>query len=139
MPEEGGGHRAKAAVKIPRVVLRQRRERPRFIRSEGWRYTRLGEKWRRPRGKDNKMRLQKRGWPPLVKVGYRSPRMYRGLHPSGFREVLVYTVSDLEGLNPKIHAVRLAASLGGRAKLRIYERALSIGLRVLNPPRGAEA
>lgn len=136
MSEEGGEAKRKAAVKIPRSVLRLRKERPEFVRQEAWRYVRLGEKWRRPRGKDSKMRLQKRGWPPLVKVGYRSPRKYRGLHPSGFREVLVHNISELEGLDPKIHAVRLAGSLGERSKLRVYEKAISMGLRVLNPPRG---
>ncbi|MCS7145204.1 MAG: 50S ribosomal protein L32e [Nitrososphaerota archaeon] len=138
MSEESVETKKKAAVKIPRSVLRLRKERPKFVRQESWRYKRLGEKWRRPRGKDSKTRLQKRGWPPLVKIGYRSPRKYRGLHPSGYREVLVHDARELEGLDPRIHAVRLSGSLGARSRLRIYEKALSMGLKVLNPPRGAE-
>lgn len=126
----------KAAVKIPRRVLRIRKERPEFKRQESWRYVRLKENWRKPRGKDSKMRLQVSGWPPLVKVGYRSPRKYRGLHPSGFKEVLVSKEDDLKGLDPSIHAVRISGRLGRRNKLKIYEAALSAGLRVLNPPRG---
>jgi large subunit ribosomal protein L32e len=55
--------------------------RPRFIRQESWRYDRLAENWRKPKGKDNKMRKQKSGMPALVKVGYRSPKAARGLHP----------------------------------------------------------
>ncbi|MEM0445511.1 MAG: 50S ribosomal protein L32e [Nitrososphaerota archaeon] len=137
MSEEAVEPKRKAIVKIPSKVLRTRKERPVFVRQEAKRYKRLGEKWRRPRGKDSKMRLQKRGWPPLVKVGYRSPKAYRGLHPSGFREVLVHNLSELEGLDPTKHAVRIASSLGARSKLRVYERAVSLGLRVLNPPRGA--
>lgn len=138
MSEESVEPKKKAAVKIPRSVLRQRKERPEFVRQESWRYKRLGEKWRRPRGKDSKMRLQKRGWPPLVKVGYRSPRKYRGLHPSGFREVLVHSLADLDGLDPKVHAIRLSGSLGSRSRLRIFEKAQALGLKVLNPPRGVE-
>ncbi|MEM0381947.1 MAG: 50S ribosomal protein L32e [Nitrososphaerota archaeon] len=138
MSGEGGEAKRKAAIKIPRSVLRARKERPEFVRQEAWRYERLEEKWRKPRGKDSKMRLQKRGWPPLVKVGYRSPRKYRGLHPSGYREVLVHNITELEGLDPKVHAVRLAGSLGARSRLRIYEKATSMGLKVLNPPRGVE-
>lgn len=137
MSEEVAESKRKAAIRIPKRVLRMRKERPKFVRQEAWRYKRLGEKWRRPRGKDSKTRLQKSGWPPLVKVGYRSPRKYRGLHPSGFNEVLVHNISELEGLDPARHAVRLAGSLGARTKLRIYEKAASLGLRVLNPPRGA--
>lgn len=127
----------KASVKIPPRVIRQRRERPRFVRQESWRYKRLSEAWRRPRGKDSKMRLQVRGWPPLVKVGYRGPARYRGLHPSGFREVLVSKVEELSSLDPRIHAVRIAGGLGRRKKAQVYEAAVEAGLRVLNPPRGA--
>ncbi len=124
--------------RLPVKVLVARRRRPKFVRQEAWRYKRLGEKWRRPRGKDSKMRLQKRGWPPLVKVGYRTPRKYRGLHPSGLREVLVSNAKELAGLDPSVHAVRLAGSLGRRARERIYEKAVEKGLKVLNPPRVAE-
>ena len=56
---------------------------------EGWRYDRLTPNWRKPKGKDNKMRLQVSGVPPLVKIGYRGPRFARGLHPSGYIEVMV--------------------------------------------------
>ena len=128
----------KAAVKIPQRVIAQRRKRPRFVRQESWRYKRLREAWRRPRGKDSKMRLQVRGWPPLVKVGYRSPARYRGLHPSGFKEVLVSRVEELSSLDPRIHAVRIAGGLGRRKKTKVYEAAVEAGLRVLNPPRGVE-
>ena len=45
--------------------------RPRFVRQESWRYDRLPENWRKPKGKDNKMRRQVSGVPPIVKIGYR--------------------------------------------------------------------
>jgi large subunit ribosomal protein L32e len=69
--------------------------RPEFVRQESWRYKRLKPSWRKPKGIDSKMRLQVKGWPKIVKVGYRGPAAVRGLHPSGFRDVLVYNVSDL--------------------------------------------
>ena len=84
-------------VKIPKWVRELKLRRPEFVRQESWRYVRLKPNWRKPRGKDSKMRLQVKGWPPLVKVGYRTPRKYRGLHPSGYKEVLVYRPEDLEG------------------------------------------
>jgi large subunit ribosomal protein L32e len=58
-------------------------KRPKFIRQESWRYDRLVANWRKPKGKDNKMRKQKSGMPAIVKIGYRGPRAARGLHPSG--------------------------------------------------------
>jgi large subunit ribosomal protein L32e len=125
-------------VRIPRKVLALRRRRPAFVRQESWRYKRLDESWRRPRGKDSKMRLQKRGRPPLVKIGYRTPRKFRGLHPSGFREVLISNIKEIEGLDPSIHALRLAGTLGRKTREKIYEKAVELGFKVLNPPRVAE-
>jgi len=121
-------------IKIPRWVRMLKLKRPEFVRQESWRYVRLKPNWRRPRGKDSKMRLQVKGWPPLVKVGYRTPKEYRGLHPSGYVEVLVHRPEDLRGLNPEIHAVRIAGSVGMRKRLLIIEEARKLGLKVLNPP-----
>jgi large subunit ribosomal protein L32e len=120
-------------VKIPKSVLRARRKRPKFVRQESWRYVRLETTYRRPRGKDSRMRLQKSGSPPLVKVGYGSDRRYKGLHPSGYVEALVCSLKDLEKLSPEKHAVRLSGRLGVK-KLAIFEEARSKGFRVLNPP-----
>jgi len=121
-------------VKIPKSVLRARRKRPKFVRQESWRYVRLETTYRRPRGKDSRMRLQKSGSPPLVKVGYGSDRRYKGLHPSGYVEALVCSLKDLEKLSPEKHSVRLSGRLGVRKKLAIFEEARSKGFRVLNPP-----
>lgn len=122
-------------VKIPRWVRELKLKRPEFVRQESWRYVRVKPNWRRPKGKDSKMRLQVKGWPPLVKIGYRTPKDYRNLHPSGYKEVLVYRPEDLQGLNPEIHAIRIASSVGMRKKLLIVEKARKLGLKILNPPR----
>lgn len=121
-------------IKIPKWVRILRLRRPEFMRQESWRYLRLKPNWRRPRGKDSKMRLQIKGWPPLVKIGYRTPREYRGLHPSGYKEALVYRPEDLRGLDPNIHAVRIAGSVGMKKRIMIVEEARKLGLKVLNPP-----
>lgn len=120
-------------VKIPKKIKEMKNKRPAFVRQESWRYVRLKPNWRRPRGKDSKMRLQKSGAPQLVKIGYRTPRKYRDLHPSGYMEVLVYRVEELEGLDPAKHAVRIAGSVGRLRKIKIVEEANKKGLKVLNP------
>ncbi|MEW5840027.1 50S ribosomal protein L32e [Nitrososphaera sp.] len=107
-------------------------KRPRFIRQESWRYDRLAENWRKPKGKDNKMRKQKAGVPALVKVGYRGPRVARGLHPSGYTDNVVYNVADLAGLDPKKDAIRMARTVGTRKRKAIVEQAAKMGLKVLN-------
>lgn len=106
--------------------------RPRFIRQESWRYDRLAENWRKPKGKDNKMRKQKAGVPATVKVGYRGPRVARGLHPSGYTDNIVYKVSDLSGLDKKKDAVRMGHTVGTRKRKEIIAQATKMGLKILN-------
>lgn len=113
--------------------------RPRFVRQESWRYDRLAENWRKPKGKDNKMRKQKAGVPRLVKVGYRGPRASRGLHPSGYTDNLVFNVKGLTLLDPKNDAVRIAHTVGRRKKIDILAKATELGLKVLNPGKSAAA
>ncbi len=108
------------------------RKRPEFIRQESWRYVRVKESWRRPRGIDSKMRLKKKGKPPLVSIGYRGPKAVRGLHPTGFEEVLVYNVKDLEKIDPERQAARIASTVGRRKRIAIIEKADELGIVVLN-------
>jgi large subunit ribosomal protein L32e len=112
---------------------RIRRGRPRFLRQESWRYVRVRKSWRKPKGIDSRMRREKKGWPKLVNIGYGSPEKSRGLHPSGYRDVLVNTLYDLETLNPELDAVRLATGLGARKRIEMLKRSEELGLKVLNP------
>ena len=114
-----------------RTREKQKRKKPNFIRDESWRYKRVDPSWRRPKGIDSKMRLKKKGWPKSVEVGYRSPRMVRGFHPSGFEEKLVFTVKELEKVDPN-QVVRIGHTVGLKKRSRIVEKAEELGLRVLN-------
>jgi large subunit ribosomal protein L32e len=107
--------------------------RPRFIRQESWRYDRLAENWRKPKGKDNKMRKQKSGMPALVKVGYRSPRAARDLHPSGYRDNLIHNANELVRLDPRRDAARIAHTVGKKKRIEIINKAIELGIKVLNP------
>lgn len=108
------------------------RNNPDFRRYEGWRYKRLGDKWRRPRGKDSKTRISKKGKPALVKIGYGSPRSNRHLHPSGYREALIHNVDELKDLDSGKVAVRIAGSVGRKKRKAIKKVAKEMGFKVLN-------
>ena len=110
-------------------------KRPEFVRQESWRYDRLSPNWRRPKGKDNKMRLQVSGVPRLVKIGYRGPKLGRGLHPSGYTEVMVYNKNDLKGVDPAKNAIRIGHTVGRRKRMAIVEEAAALKIKVLNPQR----
>lgn len=120
-------------AKLLRVRVRLKRRKPRFVRCESWRLVRVKESWRKPRGISSRMRLEVKGWPPRVKSGYGKPKAVKYLHPSGFREVLVYRPEDLDGVNPEFQAVRIAHTVGRKKRIAIVERARELGIRVLNP------
>ncbi len=107
--------------------------RPEFVRQESWRYVRIHPEWRKPKGVDNKVRRQDKGWPALVRVGYRGPAESRGLHPSGHVEVLAYRPSDLDGLVPGRDVARIGGTVGAKKRELILARANELGIRVVNP------
>ena len=57
----------------------------------------------------------------------------RGTHPSGFEEVRVENVDDLDGVDGDREAVRIGSTVGARKRERIEEVAEEEGIRVLNP------
>ncbi len=120
----------RALLKL-RADLKKRR--PDFVRQESWRYKRVKSSWRRPRGKDSKMRLGMGGWPRLVKIGYRSPRKIRGYHPSGLKELVVHRPEELNSVDPGEFAVRIAHDVGLRKRIKILDKAKELDIRVLNP------
>ncbi|HSA75042.1 MAG TPA: 50S ribosomal protein L32e [Candidatus Nitrosocosmicus sp.] len=117
-------------------LLEQRKKiserRPKFRRQESWRYKRLAASWRKPKGIDNKMRLQVSGVPSLVKIGYRGPKASRGLHPSGYVDNLIHNANELLKLNKDKDAARIAHTVGNKKRLEIILEAESMGIKVLN-------
>ena len=127
MSGKEGGQRQRAPSKP------KKRKKPKFERQESWRYKRIKENWRRPRGIDSKMRKKVKGWPPSPNKGYRSPREIRNLHPSGLREVRVMNVRDLDKVEPESDAVRIGHRVGDRKRIEIINRAREMGIHILNP------
>lgn len=111
-------------------------KRPKFVKSESWRYKRVSPNWSRPRGLDNRIRRRIKGWPASPNVGYGSPRLTRYIHPSGLEEVMVYNVGDLSIIDPATQAARIAGSVGARKRILIVEEALKRNIKILNPGKG---
>ena len=109
----------------------QKRKLPKFQRqnvAQKKRIARTG--WRKPRGIDNKLRIHKKGYGALPRIGFRTPRALRGLHPSGLKEVLVSSVKELNGL--KNVAVRITGGVGRKKRGQIVSEAKKMQLRILN-------
>ena len=114
----------------------QKKKTPSFRRTEWFRYKRLSRSgWRAPHGMDSKQRRNYKYRSSLVRVGHGKVAAARGLHPSGFREVMVQKSVDLDSMDPETEAARVGRSVGGRKREQIYSRADELGIRVLNRRR----
>jgi len=117
-----------------RALAQKHREgKPAFRRQKYHAKKRVPESWRKPRGNLSKQRRGIEGKGDMVEAGFRSPTAARGLHPSGFEEVHVHNVEDLEGVDGDTQAVRIASKVGARKRERIEEVAEEREIRVLNP------
>ena len=115
----------------------QKKLTPNFLRTEWFRYKRLSRSgWRRPKGMDNKQRRNYKYRGAMVRVGHGKVAAARGLHSSGFREVMVQNPNDLEAIDPETEAARVGRAVGGRKRERIHDRADELGIRILNRRRG---
>ncbi len=99
-----------------------------FLR-RGWtRYAKLGrgvkknQKWRRPTGRDNKMRESRAGKPALVAIGY-------GVKDK--KEIqLIKNVQDLEKMDKK--KIIVLGHVGKKNKLEIVKKAKEKGIKFSN-------
>jgi large subunit ribosomal protein L32e len=117
------------AMQLRRVL---KDKTPNFIRQEAYNYGRLGQNWRKPRGKHSKLRHHISYRINVASIGYGGPNAAKGLHPSGFREVLVHHPLDLDGVDPKKEAARVAHGVGKNKRRMIQMRAERMGIRILN-------
>ena len=118
------------------VLKSQKKKQPAFRRQEWFRYRRLAKTgWRKPKGMQSSQRMNRKYRSPMARVGYRKIASVRGLHPSGFEEVMVHKPADLDGINPERQAVRIGSRVGNRKRAQIHDRADDLGLRVLNRRR----
>lgn len=124
--------KASPSRKALQVRARSRNKKPKFVRAESWRYDRFSLSWRKPRGLDNKIRRKILGWPPGPSTGYKGPKIARYLHPSGFKEVIVYNVADLSNVDINTQAIRIAHRVGKRKRAEIIAKANEMNLKILN-------
>jgi len=114
-------------------LIRVRVEKGASFKRDGYgKKKQLSDSWRKPRGQHNKQREQKKAKGALPKPGFGSPIAVRGMHPSGFFEVLISSVKELEGIDPKTHAIRIGATVGERTRVGLQEKAIAEGFKVLN-------
>lgn len=109
------------------------RKKPNFMRPNTVAYVRLGEKWRKPRGRHSKLAVREKSHGHLVAVGWGAPKNLRGLHPSGLQETLVHNIDELQKVDTKKFAARIAHTVGERKRKEILKKAEELKIKILNP------
>jgi large subunit ribosomal protein L32e len=87
------------------------------------------DKWRKPHGIDLDKGLQ-HGFRP--KGGYKNSVAIRGVHPSGYREVLVNNMNDLLKIDSKVQAARIGGVVGKKKRNELVKIAGEKGIWILN-------
>lgn len=109
-----------------------KKRKPEFLRQEWFRYKELGMKWRKGKGIHSKIKKHVRYRTASPRIGYSSPKEVRGLHSSGFREIMVYNVNEIDSVNKDTEAIRIGHSVGAKKRNEMEKKAENMGIRVLN-------
>jgi len=109
--------------------------RLKFLRRNTTKYLRLGrrrkklQKWRSPKGRDNKMRLRFAGLPRTVEVGYKKCKKERG-KIKGKIPVSINNINELEKI--KQNEIAVLAKVGMKNKINIAKKAKESGIKIAN-------
>ncbi|KHO55522.1 MAG: 50S ribosomal protein L32, large subunit ribosomal protein L32e [archaeon GW2011_AR19] len=111
-----------------------------FLRRTWSRYSKLGKRrkkkqvWRKPTGRDNKMREKRKGYPAVVSIGYRSNKKSRDKLMDK-KPVKINNLRELEKI--KENEIAIIGGVGKKKKIEIANKAkeMKIELYNMNPEK----
>jgi large subunit ribosomal protein L32e len=116
-----------------RRLLRVRKDKEARFKREGVdKKVTIKDSWRRPRGLHSKQRKLRRAKGAHPDPGYGSPLAVRGMHPCGLKEVRVFNLNDLAGVDAATQAIRIGATVGRKKRELIQNKAAEAKIRILN-------
>jgi len=111
-----------------------------FLRRGNKKFSKLGlrrkkkQVWRRPNGRDNKMREKKKGYPAVVSVGYKNDKAISGTIQEK-EPVMIMNLKDLQNMTET--QIGIVGNIGKKKKIEIAETAKKEGkaLHNINPEK----
>ena len=106
-----------------------------FLRRISSRYTKLGKRrkkkqvWRRPTGRDNKMRERRKGYPARVEIGYKTENKTRNKIQEKEPKI-IRNIQDLEKMNK--NQIAILGNLGMKKKIEIAKKAKEKKIEIYN-------
>lgn len=117
---------------IRRLLRVRKAKEARFKREGVDKKVTIKDSWRRPRGLHSKQRKLRRAKGAHPDPGYGSPLAVRGMHPCGLKEVRVFNLNDLVGVDATTQAIRIGATVGRKKRELIQNKAAEAKIRILN-------
>jgi large subunit ribosomal protein L32e len=106
-----------------------------FLRRVWSRYSKLGKRrkkkqvWRKPKGRDNKMREKRKGYPVVVSIGYkRDTKLRKKIKEK--QPIIIMNTKDLEKINN--NQIAIIGKIGKKKKIEIAEKAKEKKIQVHN-------
>jgi large subunit ribosomal protein L32e len=106
---------------------------PKFLRHTAHKYSKLGLRrkkkkiWRRPTGRDNKMREKRRGHPAVVSIGYSTAKKTRGKVMKK-TPIVVRNVQDLQKVGK--NQIAMLSGIGKKKKIEIAKKAKELKVEI---------
>lgn len=117
------------------VTRNFKNKRRKFKRQDYHRYVRISGGWRRPRGRQSKMRAYKRGNGPHPRIGYGNNKSIRGFI-NGKKVIPVNNMNDLLNIENKTGiAIMISGKLGLKKYDVISKKANELGIAIINTKR----
>ena len=107
-----------------------------FLRRDWNKKSRLGcgrrklMKWKRAKGRDNKIRAKLKGYPKSPSVGFKKPKAERGLI-NGKNAIMINNLKDLEKIKTNDVGI-ISSSIGNKKKIDLAKKIIALNLSILN-------
>ncbi len=103
-----------------------------FLRRIWKRHSKLGKRrkkkqiWRKPKGRDNKMREKRKGYPAVVSIGYKKGKRKK-------MPLIVRNINDLDKIEKTSKKdFVILGSVGKKKKIEILKKAGEVGIHIQN-------
>ena len=108
-----------------------KKTKPTFRRTDGHRYKKLKNVYRKGKGLHNKMKDGRKGHPSRPNIGYGNDKKEYGL-VKGLEPVLISNGEQLQSVKSDSQGVILSSKIGQKKKINLIKKAEELKLNILN-------
>jgi len=117
---------------MKKLISELRKKKPKFKRTDSNKY-KFKNKWRAPRGLQNKQRLKRKGHVKQPSIGYGSPANIKYLESTtGLKPVVISNFKDIENIDSKTEIILISKKVGVRKKIELLKKCQELKLDVFN-------